>query len=127
MVRAYLFIRATSRSGCIPPLREGLGWVMLSFSSFLLRRKKRTDTKGNALNMRSLDYARDDMSARYLSPGRLASARYLSPWQGWPGGAKGLHARKKNICSGIKEDLVIKGTSINRYSINASCFTRSNS
>ena len=47
MVRAYLSERATSRSGCIPPLREGLGWVMLSFSSFLLRRKKRTDTFGS--------------------------------------------------------------------------------
>ncbi len=41
--QAYLNERATSRSGCIPPLREGLGWVMLSFSSFLLRRKKRTE------------------------------------------------------------------------------------
>ena len=28
MVRAYLFNRATRRSGCIPTLREGLGWVM---------------------------------------------------------------------------------------------------
>ena len=42
MVRAYLSERATCRSGCILPLRGGLGRVMLSFSSFLLRRKKRT-------------------------------------------------------------------------------------
>ena len=36
--RGYLNERATSRSGCIPPSREGLGRVDVSFTSFLCAR-----------------------------------------------------------------------------------------